>query len=115
MSDPNTEQITVWRNLLDAFSQLSAAWEAAEEAQRTAGGGRGPGALRMPESLISSFVRAGEESADALTGVATVLSYQPGLDTDNTPQRFTDIAEAQRLARDQWREAHTIFEQDQQS
>lgn len=61
---PNTGQITVWRNLLDAFGQLSAAWAAARDAQREAEAGEGPGSLTMPSDLISSFARTGEGGAE---------------------------------------------------
>lgn len=99
--EPNTDQITVWRNLLDAFGQLSAAWEAAGQAQRASEAGSGPGAMQMPESLVNSFARAGEEAADTLTGVATVLSNQQG-----ATRTFAEVARSQSAARDQWTAAH---------
>jgi hypothetical protein len=103
--EPNTEQITIWRNLLDAFAQLSAAWEAAAEAQRAAEAGKGPGAIAMPPDLIISFSRASREGADTLAGVAAVLSQQSGK-TD----QFSEVAELQRAARDAWAHAHDAFE-----
>lgn len=96
-TDPNVEQITVWRNLLDAFAELSAAWDAAAKAQQAAEPGEGPTGLAMPQSLVASFGRAGQEGADALAGLATVLAQQGG-DT----AAFGDVADAQRTARDQW-------------
>ncbi len=101
--EPNTEQITVWRNLLDAFGQLSAAWEAAREAQSAAGAGSGPAESYLPESLVASFARAGQETAETLTGVAEVLHRQ-GEDGDSAP--FADVLETQRTARDRWSTAH---------
>ncbi len=71
---PNTAQITMWRNLLDAFGQLSAAWAAAHDAQKGAEAGEGPGTLTMPSDLIVAFTRAGEGGAEALSGLATVLA-----------------------------------------
>ncbi len=100
-TDPNTEQITVWRNLLDAFGQLSAAWDAAGKAQQEAESGSGPDALGVPESLVAAFARAGEETADTLVGIASVLSQQEG----NT-EPFAELAESQRRTRDQWARAH---------
>ena len=102
--EPNTEQITIWRNLLDSFAQLSAAWQAAEQAQRTAEQGAGPGTLQMPDSLVTSFSRAGSEASDALSGVAAVLSRQTGND-----ETFEGVAESQREARDAWVAAHSAL------
>ncbi|GAB3294338.1 hypothetical protein [Parasphingorhabdus pacifica] len=100
-SDPNTEQITIWRNLLDSFGQLSAAWGAAAEAQQEADAGKGPAAHQLPESLVVSFSRAGMEVADALAGVATVLSHQ-----SKQSDWFDETAEAMRAARDSWTQSH---------
>lgn len=100
-SDPNTEQITIWRNLLDAFGQLRAAWDAAAEAQHEADAGAGPAALKMPEALVLSFSRAGSEVADALAGVAAVLANQSG-----QSDVFGETAETQRQARDLWSRSH---------
>ncbi len=99
-TDPNIEQITIWRNLLDAFAELSAAWDAAAQAQQDATPGRGPSGLAMPRSLIASFGRAGEQGSDALAGLATVLAQQ-GEDY----AVFGDVADAERIARDQWHQA----------
>ena len=49
--EPDTEQITAWRNLLDSFAQLSAAWQAAEE---TSPDRPGP----MPEPLRERLFEA---------------------------------------------------------
>lgn len=92
--EPDTEQITAWRNLLDSFAQLSAAWQAAEE---TSPDRPGP----MPEPLATSFSRAGAEAADALAGVAAELARQTGNATT-----FDQVADSQRRARDAWRAAH---------
>lgn len=108
-SEPNTAQVTVWRNLLDAYAQLSAAWQAAADAQQTATAGEGPGALDMPESLVTSFARAGGEAAEALTATATVLANQ-----GPEPERFTELAETQRAARDQWHDCYTALNEDNQ-
>lgn len=107
-SDPNVEQITVWRNLLDAFAELTAAWETASRAQEQSEPGEGPGGLAMPRSLVGSFARAGQEGADALAGLATVLAQQ-----GDAQDAFGDVADAQRAARDQWQAARQrLHEQD---
>lgn len=103
--DPNTVQVTAWRNVLDAFAQLSAAWQAASEAQRASGDEPGPGNSNMPEPLMLSFARAGEETATVLTAIASVLAQQP-----TAPPEFGEIAEAQRTARARWRAGHARLE-----
>ena len=98
--EPNTEQITIWRNLLDAFGQLSSAWESAAEAQRDAAAGQGPGTLRLPEELVVAFTHAGARGAEALAGVADVLAMQ------ESSASFGGVADAQRTAHTAWLQAH---------
>lgn len=98
---PNTGQITVWRNLLDAFGQLSAAWAAAHDAHFEAEAGQGPGSLTMPSELITSFARAGEGGAEALSGLAQVLAHQR-----NSGDEFARVEETQRKAYEEWSTAH---------
>lgn len=97
---PNTAQITVWRNLLDAFAQLSAAWEAARESEENAADNAGPGSTELPADLVTAFARAGTRSSAALTGLADVLFQQ------SEGERFTRVRDCQREAHKEWSSAH---------
>ncbi|GAA5123458.1 hypothetical protein [Haloechinothrix salitolerans] len=96
---PNTAQITVWRNLLDAFSQLSAAWETARDAQQNVSAKAGPGGGDIPADLVTSFARAGTRTSEALTGLADVLSRQPD------GERFAEVRDSQQKAHKAWSSA----------
>jgi hypothetical protein len=100
----SVEQITLWRNLLDAFGQLSAAWEIAEQAQRTASAGSGPGALHMPREVVHAFTRAGNAGAQALVGLAEVLGNQHG-----NHDIFSPALDALRSAQRHWATAYTTI------
>lgn len=97
---PNTAQITVWRNLLDAFAQLSASWDTAREAQQNVSADTGPGGTDLPADLVTSFARAGARASEALTGLADVLSQQPD------GERFAQVRNSQRKAHKDWSAAH---------
>jgi hypothetical protein len=103
----SVEQITLWRNLLDAFGQLSAAWEIAEQAQRTADAGAGPGALHMPREVVLAFTRAGNAGAQALAGLAEVLGNQHG-----NQKLFSPALDASNTAQQHWATAHTTISAD---
>jgi hypothetical protein len=100
----SVEQITLWRNLLDAFGQLSAAWEIAEQAQRTASAGTGPGALHMPREVVLAFTRAGNAGAQALVGLAEVLGNQHG-----NQDLFSPVLDGLHTAQQHWATAHTVI------
>lgn len=97
---PNTAQITVWRNLLDAFSQLSAAWETARDAQQNESDEAGPGGGHIPAELVTAFARAGTRTSEALTGLADVLTHQ------QDGQQFAQVKESQQKAHKDWSAAH---------
>jgi hypothetical protein len=104
---PNTAQITVWRNLLDAFGQLSAAWAAARDAQRGADEGEGPASLGMPDDLVTSFTRAGQEAAESLSELAAVLARQQDNEAEAAQgATFDEVSEAARTAAQHWAAAH---------
>ncbi|GAA3365218.1 hypothetical protein [Saccharopolyspora gregorii] len=98
--EPTTEQITAWRNLLDAFAQVSASWDAAVAIDRDAGPDEGP-TSSVPEPLHASFARAAAETSDVLTGIAEALAEH---EADGT---FAEVARTQRAARDAWSSAHS--------
>ncbi len=97
---PNTAQITVWRNLLDAFSQLSASWETARESRQNASADDPP-CGDLPADLVTAFARAGTRASEALTGLADVLSREPD------GERFAQVRESQRKAHKDWSAAHS--------
>ena len=109
-SAPNTIQIMAWRGLLDAFGQLSAAWEAAGQAQKAADPGAGPGAMQMPDQLVSAFALACRDTAGMLTTVADVLSHQRA-----EPQAFAEVLQSQRAAREAWERAQKALQQHQET
>ncbi|MEU6127678.1 hypothetical protein ABZ805_00760 [Saccharopolyspora sp. NPDC047091] len=98
--EPTTEQLTAWRNLLDAFAQVSASWDAAVAIDREAGPGEGP-ASSVPEPLHASFARAAAETSDVLAGIADALGDGERAGT------FAEVDRAQRAARDAWSSAHS--------
>ena len=91
-SEPNTEQLTIWRNLLDAFGQLSSAWDTAEQAQQQLAD------ATVPEELVAAFAYAAARGAEALSGAADVLAAQ-------NAEAFDAVAEAQRAAGKAWQDA----------
>lgn len=107
-SAPNTIQIMAWRGLLDAFGQLNAAWETAGQAQKAADPGAGPGAIRMPDKLVSSFALACRDTAGVLTTIAEVLSHQQA-----EPEAFAEVLESQRAARVAWERAQEVLKNHQ--
>jgi hypothetical protein len=98
--EPNIEQLTVWRNLLDALGQLSSAWDAASEPEVQIIGGPGGDVHDLPEDLVTAFAHAGARGAEALAGVARVLAAQRGAD------EFDAVADVQRRAHQEWADAH---------
>lgn len=107
---PNTIQIMAWRGLLDAFGQLSAAWEAAGQAQRAADPGAGPGSMQMPDQLVSSFALVCRDTADVLTTIAEVLSHQRA-----EPEAFAEVVASQRAAREAWDRAKQALKEQESS
>lgn len=93
--EPNVEQVTVWRNLLDALGQLSSAWEGAVDAESGAARGEGPGAA-LPDDLVTAFALAGSRGAVALAGIADALAAQ------EHGEAFAEVAETQRHAQRAW-------------
>ncbi|GAA2804751.1 hypothetical protein [Saccharopolyspora taberi] len=91
----DVEQLTVWRNLIDALGQLSSAWDSASEVESTDVG-------YLPDELVTALAHAGARGAEALTGVARVLADRTG------NEEFTFVAEAQQSAQRQWDEAHRV-------
>lgn len=95
--EPDVEQLTIWRNVLDALGQLNAAWENAVDssAQDDAGAGSLPG---FPEELVVSLANAGAKGARALTGIAGSLDERSDHD-------FSEVVESQEDVEGRWENA----------
>lgn len=99
--EPNVEQLTAWRNLLDAFGQLSAAWDAASESEVKILGEHEGDVRDLPEDLVVAFAHAGVRGTEVLAGVARVLATQQG------SEAFEAVADLQRQAHQRWSDAHS--------
>jgi hypothetical protein len=97
----NVDQVTIWRNLLDAFAQLDSTWEIAAQAQQEAEPGAGPGALHMPAEMVAAFAHAGHRGARVLQGVAQVLASQ------HAEAEFSPVRQAAEAAEQQWERARS--------
>lgn len=85
--DPDIEQLTVWRNVLDALGQLDAAWESVAASSEDGEGGAGS-LPRFPEGLVLALTNAGMKGSQALAGIADALN-------DRSGQDFSEVTEAQ--------------------
>jgi hypothetical protein len=94
--EPDVEQLTVWRNLLDALGQLSSAWDAAEDLADALESE----AVGLPDEMVIALACAGVHGAEALHGVARVLASGP------RPHKFAAVADSQRRAQQQWAEVY---------
>lgn len=91
---PGVEEMTTWRSLLDGLGQAVVGWDAVQD--RLAGGEP----VRLPPAVVESLARAGQESAEALAGLADLLAG-----TDDPGDGVRDAAVAQRAAAQAWARA----------
>lgn len=89
---PPVDEISGWRELLDGLGQLTVAWHGIEQGREA----ESAGATRLPAELQVSLTRAGQQAAEALAGLAELLTQQGG----------DSASPAQRQAAQQWAEAH---------
>jgi hypothetical protein len=94
VEEPSIEQLTVWRNLLDAFGQLDAAWSVAAHARQQ------PDALHMPDYTVTALTNAGHRGARALHGLAQLLVDHYGSEV------FEPAVQACETAEQQWESAY---------
>lgn len=66
--EPNVEQVTAWRNVLDALGKLSSSWEGAVVVESSANRGQGTGSLT--DDLVTAFLLAEERGAEAMAGLS---------------------------------------------
>ncbi|GAB3680313.1 hypothetical protein [Saccharopolyspora tripterygii] len=92
--EPDVEQLTIWRNVLDALGQLNAAWENAVDSSAQDDGGAG--ALpSFPDELVVSLANAGVKGARALTGIAGALD-------ERSEHDFSEVVESQKGVEGRW-------------
>lgn len=92
--EPDIEQLTIWRNVLDALGQLNAAWESAVASSAEGDGGAGS-LPSFPDELVASLTNAGAKGASALTGIAGALDERSGHD-------FSEVVESQKDVEARW-------------
>ncbi len=98
--EPDIEQLTVWRSVLDALGQLDAAWESALDSSGEDNGGGGS-LPRFPDELVVSLTNAGMKGAQALTGIAGALDERSAHDFSEVVESQTDVEARWNAARDQ--------------
>lgn len=96
--DPDVEQLTIWRNVLDALGQLDAAWGSVAASSEDSEGGAGSLA-RFPDGLVLALTHAGMKGSQALAGIAEALNERSGQD-------FSEVAEAQADVEALWNAVH---------
>ncbi|MEV4729653.1 hypothetical protein [Saccharopolyspora sp. NPDC049426] len=96
--DPDVEQLTIWRNVLDALGQLDAAWGSVVDASEGSDG-VASSSSRFPDGLALALTKAGMKGSQALAGIADALNQRSGED-------FSEVAEAQAEADALWSAIH---------
>lgn len=90
--EKTTNQLVVWRSLIDALELLEAAWQKAQPA-----GPRMQASSQLPANVVMTLAEAGAHGARALAGVADVLA-----DQFDTGGAFRELALAQQRVADIW-------------
>ncbi len=90
---PPVDEISGWRELLDGLGQITVAWQAIEQGREEE-----PGAVRLPPELVASLTRAGQQAAEALAGLAELITEQD--------DGSASLVDAQREAARRWDDAH---------
>lgn len=89
-----------WQQLSEALSSVAATWRAAGASQAQAGPEGTPAIHQLGQAEADDLARTGYEAAEALAGIATVLSGQQG-----AVQAWESAQEAQREVWRHWRVA----------
>lgn len=90
--EKSTNQLVVWRELLDALDQLDLAWQKANPVAR----GANP-SPQLPGNIAVALVTAAERGARAVAGVTDILVAQ-----HDSGEAFGPVALALRTAMDAW-------------
>lgn len=89
--EPDIEQLTIWRNVLDALGQLDAAWGNVAASSEDSGGGAGS-LPRFPDGLVLALTNAGMKGSQALAGIAEALNERSGQDFSEVTEAQADVA-----------------------
>ncbi|EHR63870.1 hypothetical protein [Saccharomonospora cyanea] len=88
--EKNTNQLRVWRDLIEALDHLDDAWQAT-------GTSRPSASAQLPANLVVDLVRATERGTRVLAGVAGVVVQQY-----DSGSAFQDVASALERANRTW-------------
>ena len=94
------DEATPWQQLAESLSNVGVAWRVAGESQAQPGDESIPATRQLREDEANELARAGYEAAEALAGIATVLSRQEG-----ATQAWDSAQNAQREVWRHWRVA----------
>jgi len=89
-SEKSTNQLAVWRDLIDALEQVDTAWKAAQPP------GTGTSS-QIPGNVAMALVEASHRATEAVVGVTDIL-----VDQYDNGDTFRDIASALRHALGHW-------------
>lgn len=90
--EKSTNQLAVWRNLVQALEQVDVAWKATQPT--------GPGTAassQLPGNVTVALVRASQRATEAIVGVTDIL-----VDQHDSGGAFRDIASALRQTLNHW-------------
>lgn len=90
--EKSTNQLAVWRELLDALDKLDVAWENAQPPEPDT-----PAASQLPGNIAVALATAVEDGAKAISGMTDILVAQ-----HDSGEAFQQVALALRHAVDQW-------------
>lgn len=90
--EKSTNQLAVWRSLIDALERLEADWQ-----NVLPPGPRTQASSQLPANVVMTLIQAGAHGARVLAGVADVLANQ--FDTGGA---FRELALAQQQVADNW-------------
>lgn len=90
--EKSTNQLAVWRDLIDAMHELTATW-----ARTQAPGPHTTATTQLPANVAAALAAALDHATDAIAGATHVLAAQQD---SGTP--FRTVADALRVASDNW-------------
>jgi hypothetical protein len=90
--EKSTNQLAVWRDLLDALDQVDEAWQRTQPT-----GPDTPITAQLPGNMVGALVKAAERGTRALAGLAGILAAQ-----HDTGGAFPEVANTLRQAVDRW-------------
>jgi len=91
-SEKSTNQLAVWRDLIEALEQVDTAWKAAQPPDTGTAT-----SSQLPGNVAMALVKASHRATEAVVGVTDIL-----VDQYDNGDTFRDIASALRHALSQW-------------